>query len=93
MSNEVQYLVCGEKQVRIPANPTPNQVHLSHKRLAWMVNHNGFPFPAELDRQLRDNGLTRRNKGKKNKKEKEAIINEVSAEALFLIEQGNSIDR
>ena len=87
----MEYLTCGNKKVRIPQNATQQQVDLSYKRLARMVHHDGLPFPSELERQLRDNDLMRRNKGKKNK-EKEDINIEVSPEALLLIDLGNSLD-
>ena len=88
MLNEVEYLVCGNMKVRIPQNATQQQFDLSYKRLARLVHHNGQPFPAELDRALRQNGMLKRNKGKKNK-EKQPINTEVSAEALQLIDLGN----
>ena len=89
MSTEVEYLTCGTKQVRIPQNATQQQIELTYKRLAWMVHHNGLSFPAELDRQLRDNGLMRRNRGKKNKG-RQAVHIEVTPDALLLIDLGNS---
>ena len=53
-----------------------------------MVHHNGLPFPVELERVLRDNGLMRRNRGKKNKR-RQAVHIEVTPEALLLIDLGN----
>ena len=91
MSTEVEYFVCGDKKVRIPKHATEQQVNLSYKRLARMVHHNGQPFPAEFARELRVNGMMRRNKGKKNK-EKEAINIEVCAEALILIDHGTILN-
>ena len=88
MSTGVQYLICGKKQVRIPEDATPHQINLTYKRLAWMIHHNGLRFPAELDKQLRDNGMKRRKKGKKNNNETQSINIEVSAEALLLIDLG-----
>ena len=85
----MEYLACGTKKVRIPQNATQQQIDLTYKRLAWMVHHNGLPFPGELERQLRDNGLMRRNKGKRNK-EKQHFNLEVSPEALLLIDLGNN---
>ena len=89
MSNEVQYLVCGNKKVRMPPNSTQQEVDLSYKRLARLVHHNGQPFPAELGRQLRESGIMRRNKRKYNR-DKEPINIEVSAEALLLIDLSNN---
>ena len=89
MSSEVQYLVCGNKEVRMPQHATPLQVDLSYKRLAWMVHHSGLRFPAELARKLRENGMMRRNKGKKTKCENGTTYLQVSAEALLLIDMGN----
>ena len=89
MSTEVEYLVCGNKKVRIPQNATAQQIDLSYKRLARLVFHNGQPFPAELARELRENGVMRRHKGKKKNYEETAINIEVCTEALLLVDQGN----
>ena len=78
--------------MRIPEDATPHQINLTYKRLAWMVHHNGLRFPAELARELKENGMKRRKKGKKNNNETQSTSHEVTPEALLLIDMGNILD-
>ena len=54
MSSTQNYLEKRGFKIKIPNNPTGQQLDLSHRRLDWLVENNGQDYPEDLKREMKE---------------------------------------
>ena len=56
---EGRYLVNPGSQIRVklPWQPTQDQIEVSRRRLMWLIQHPGTSYPADLQQEMLQHGV------------------------------------
>ena len=44
-------------RVKLPWQATPEQIEVSRRRLMWLIDHPGTPYPADLQQEMLKHGV------------------------------------